>query len=197
MEDKKQGFLFIISGPSGAGKTTLCDMLLKKYPDLKYSISTTTRSKRGNEKDRSEYYFVSDTEFQKMITEDDFLEWALVHGAHYGTRKSFVLDNINNGKDVLLEIDVQGGLQIKGKFPKETVLVFVAPPDHEELFVRLKNRSTDTDEVIQKRIMNAKKEMKYISSYEYKVVNDDVETSFEKLSVIYEAEHYKVNRIKS
>ncbi|MDD2715917.1 MAG: guanylate kinase [Candidatus Wallbacteria bacterium] len=191
---KKRGMLMIVSGPSGAGKTTLCQLLLKEDRNFSYSISVTTRNPRKNEKDKADYTFVSDDIFKQMIAENKFLEWAIVHGDYYGTPKQFVLENLKKGNDVLLELDVQGGLQIKGKYPRDTVLVFIMPPDLKELEARLRNRATDSDEVIEKRLFNARTELKFVDCYDYFLINDSLENAFRKLKTIVSTENLKTYR---
>ena len=155
MMNKSRGMIIVISGPSGAGKTTLSDRLVNEFEDIDFSVSCTTRNPRSNETDKAEYEFINIEEFKRMVAENEFAEWANVHGNFYGTKKETLRNALNNGKNILLEIDVQGGLQIKGQFPHDTVMIFVAPPDHTELKRRLVTRNTDSDEVIEKRLFNA------------------------------------------
>lgn len=184
----RKGKLFVISGPSGAGKSTIVRELLKSAPDLVLSVSVTSRKPRPGEVDGRDYFFVTEEEFRKRIEEDYFLEWAEVHGSFYGTPKDFVLDCLKNNSSVILEIDVQGATQVKEKFP-EAVLIFVEPPDFEELERRLKERSTDDEETIRKRLQNAAYEMALSKYYNYRVVNDDLDrTVKEILKIIREEE---------
>lgn len=192
--EKKRGMLLIISGPSGTGKTTLCNLLLQEMENFSYSVSVTTRNPRKTENDKSDYHFISKIEFKKMIANDEFLEWALVHGDYYGTPKKFVLDNLRQGKDVLLELDVQGGLQVNGKYPRDTALVFILPPDLKELEKRLKGRQTDSLDVIEKRLFNARGELKFVDCYDYLIVNDNLETAYRKLKTVIKAENFKTYR---
>lgn len=191
---RKRGMILIISGPSGTGKTTLCNLLLAENKNFSYSVSFTTRNPRKNEKDQSDYYFISEKEFKKMIAKDKFLEWAIVHGDYYGTPKKFVLDNLKKGNDILLEIDVQGALQINGKYPRDTVMVFILPPDLKELKKRLINRNTDSNKVIEKRMLNAQTELKFIDCYDYLIINDNLERAYQKLKTIVAAENLKTYR---
>jgi len=180
----------VISAPSGAGKTTLCDMLLQSYPELSYSVSCTTRQPRMNEEDGIDYHFHPKESFERMIKEDCFLEYAEVHGNFYGTLKEPVYDVLKHRQSMLLDIDVAGAEQVRdhikslpeGDLLKEGFVdIFISPPDIEELQARLEGRGTDTPEVIQKRIENAEEEMARAGEYMYQVVNDDLDLAFNKL----------------
>jgi guanylate kinase len=191
---KRKPILFVISGPSGVGKSTLCQHLLSNFPKLKFSVSTTTRPKRRGEIEGKDYFFTDKVTFEKMIKEDRFLEWAMVHDNYYGTSKKMVEDLQNNGYDVLLEIDVQGGLSIKKQRPKNASLVFIAPPHFKDLEKRLFKRATDTEEVIRKRIENARKELKYVTQYDYLLVNNDLNKAIQKIEAIYLADTMRLHR---
>lgn len=191
---KSKGMIIVITGPSGVGKTTLSNRLVKEYDDIDFSISVTTRNPRSNETDKAEYEFVDPEEFREYIADNKFAEWALVHGNFYGTKRSTLKKALENKKNVLLEVDVQGGMQIKGQFPEDAVMIFIAPPDHNELKRRLKGRNTDSEEVIERRLFNALKEMLYIDNYEYFIVNDDLEEAYRVLKLIIETEKYKTCR---
>ncbi|MDD5092723.1 MAG: guanylate kinase, partial [Candidatus Wallbacteria bacterium] len=147
-----------------------------------------------NEQDKADYQFVSESQFKGMISNSEFLEWAMVHGDYYGSPKKFVLDNLAQGRDILLELDVQGGLQIKGKYPRDTVLLFVLPPDLDELEKRLRDRATDSAEVIEKRLFNARMELKFVDCYDYLLVNDDLTRAYDSLETIIRAEQLKTYR---
>lgn len=175
-----KGKLYVISGPSGAGKSTISKILVKEANNLFLSTSATTRKARAGEKDGIDYYFFSKEEFEKNIKENNFIEYALVHGNYYGTLKSEVEKNLNEGKDILLEIDVQGGEQVKKQFP-ETVLIFVKAPNEKELEKRLRGRATDDEEVIQVRLKNSLKELEYEKFYDRVVVNETVNDSVKKI----------------
>jgi len=180
----KKGRLIVISGPSGAGKSTLLKMLLEKYKgSLKFSVSFTSREPRVGEIDGQDYFFISQEQFEKDIKDDIFLEWAVVHGNYYGTSKKYIEDIINCGIDCILDIDVQGALNLMNK-KIDALYIFIAPPSIEELKKRLLNRNTDTLETIEKRIKNAENEMKYKDYYNYVVVNDDLNEAFKKLERI-------------
>ncbi|BDU51284.1 guanylate kinase [Haliovirga abyssi] len=174
------GKLFVVSGPSGAGKSTLTKDVVKKLDNLELSISATTRKPRKGEKDNIDYHFLDEKTFKQKIEEDGFLEYALVHGNFYGTLKDEVLKKIKAGKNLLLEIDVQGGIQIKEKFD-DAVLIFIKAPSETELKERLKKRDTDTEEVINLRLKNSLEELKYEKDYKYVIVNDNFEKALKKL----------------
>ena len=179
----KTGRLFVLSGPSGVGKGTLRENALKNIPNLKYSISCTTRSPRNGETDGVEYRFVSHEKFQDDIKQNLFLEYAHVHSDFYGTLKQDVINELNSGNDVLLEIDVQGALQVREKMP-DAVLIFIAPPSVEELEKRLRNRHTESEEALNIRLNNALKELDLKDKYDFIIINDDLKTASEELRKI-------------
>ncbi|MCI5997591.1 MAG: guanylate kinase [Peptoniphilaceae bacterium] len=185
------GFLMVLSGPSGVGKGTVCEALLKENLDIKYSISATTRKKRPTEENGKNYFFYSIEEFEKMVEEGKMLEYAKVHGNYYGTPKDFVLKSIENGEVVILEIDVQGALQVKKNYP-DASFVFLLPPDFQELRNRIVNRATEDEETINLRMKNAENEVKFINEYDYAVVNEEVKDTVEKIKAIIQAERLKV-----
>lgn len=181
---KNNGRLIVISGPSGAGKSTLLKRLLEKYKDrLKFSVSFTSRRPRVGEKDGEDYFFVSQEQFEKDIKDNIFLEWAIVHGNYYGTSKKYIEDIINSGFDCILDIDVQGGLNLMNK-KIDALYIFISPPSIDVLKERLLKRSTDTLETIEKRIKNAENEIKYKDYYQYIVINDDIDIAFKELEKI-------------
>ncbi len=183
--------LFIVlSAPSGAGKTTLCDLLLQNYPEICYSVSCTTRKPRINEEDGVDYHFLSLETFQKFVSENRFLEYAQVHDNYYGTLKAPIYEVLREGQCVLLDIDVAGAEQVRdyvaelpdGDPMKEGFIdIFINPPSIEELLARLEHRATDSQAVIEKRIRNAEKEMARANEYMYQVTNDDLHTAFKRL----------------
>lgn len=187
----RDGFLLVLSGPSGVGKGTVCESLLEKRNDIRYSISATTRKKRPMEINGENYYFVSLDDFQSKIKENDFLEYAKVHGNYYGTPKSFVTDMVDEGNIVILEIDVQGALQVKENYP-EAVFIFLLPPDLKELRNRIEKRSTEDADTIELRMKNAQKELSFIDKYDYGIINDNVDSAVKKVESIIEAEKLKV-----
>jgi guanylate kinase len=179
--------VFIISAPSGSGKSTLVNEVRQIVPDLYFSISYTTRSPRGSEQNGREYFFVSRAVFEDMIRHEEFLEYAEVFGHYYGTARRFLREAEQTGKDLLLDIDVQGAAQIKHKLP-QAVSIFILPPNREELEKRLHNRSLDAADVIQRRLVTASREIENYSKYDYILVNNLVEESVATLKAILLAE---------
>ena len=184
---QQRGQLIILSGPSGAGKGTVCQAAMAHSSSLKISISATTRAPRGEEKDGVEYFFLDEAEFEKKIEEGAFLEYAKVHDHYYGTPKAHVLQMLDEGMNVILEIDVQGAAQIKEKLGFG-ILIFIAPPSIEVLKERLVNRQTDSDAQIQLRMKNAMSELKQATQYDYVIVNNTVDQAVEDLEAIIRAE---------
>lgn len=191
--NKPKGLLLVVSGPSGAGKGTICGLLRKALPDLAYSVSVTTRAPREGEVDGKDYFFKTVSQVKDMIFRGELLEYAQVYGNYYGTPKPYVMGLLNEGRDVLLEIDVQGALQIKKVFP-DGVFVFVVPPTLSELRARIYNRGKDTEEVIEKRLKEATHELRYASKYDYIIVNDIAETAANRVLTLLEAERYRAGR---
>lgn len=184
---KNKGRLFIISAPSGAGKTTLTREVLKRFDTLSYSVSHTTRSPRAGEQSGRDYFFITLAEFEKNIAKGLWLEWARVHGNYYGTSRPFVEDCLRAGRSLLLDIDVQGARQIMAS-DLCPVSIFIMPPSFEELTKRLKGRGTDSSEVIEKRLLNAKTEMAQKDLYQHVIINDDLDTAINELCRIFENE---------
>ena len=174
-----RGHLFIFSGPSGVGKGTVRARVFENADNMEYSVSCTTRSPRPGDVAGRDYYFLSEDDFHRQIDEGLFLEWADVHGHFYGTRRDIVEQTLDSGKDMMLEIDVQGALQIKKKMP-EAITVFLAPPSFEELERRLRGRGTDSEESIKTRLANAKKELACEPEYDYTIVNNTVDEAAEE-----------------
>lgn len=199
MQNFKQeyGRLYIISAPSGAGKTTLCSMLINKYPNISFSISYTTRRPRGNEQNGKEYFFINKDEFKKMIDNNDFLEWAEVHGNYYGSSKSQINNALNNGIDILLDIDPQGAMQLRKKIDNLATFIFIVAPSIKELQNRLKARNTDNKDNIALRLENAKKEVEYYKNYDYLIINDASDKAFKQLESIYIAEKLHTTQYSS
>ena len=175
--------LFVISGSSGVGKGTVIKEFLNKHPEFKLSISCTTRGKREGEVHGVNYFFLSPNEFKECISNNEFLEWAEFSGNHYGTKKAFVNDCLNNGENLILEIDTKGALNVKKIMP-EAELIFIAPPSLEELEARLRGRHTETEEAIQKRLASIKLEIENSKQFDYKVINDTVENAVKELEKI-------------
>lgn len=188
-----QGVLLVVSGPSGAGKGTICSMLREQLPNLGYSVSVTTRQPRTGEVDGVNYFFKTVDEVKKMIAKDELLEYAEVYGNYYGTPREYVMEQLKSGKDVLLEIDIQGALQVKKRFP-EGVFVFIVPPSLDELSARIYKRGTDSEDVIKRRLASAASELTYAAEYDYIIVNDIAEKAADKVLTIMEAERYRVAR---
>lgn len=186
----RKGLLILISGPSGTGKGTVCDLLRQKHPEISYSISATTRQPRPGEQDGVNYYFYTKEKFREMIDQGQLLEWAEVYGNFYGTPKQKVLDRLEAGEDILLEIDTQGALNVMKVMP-EGLFIFLLPPSLEELAARLKGRGTETEESLHRRLGAAVDEIKLATKYRYVVVNDKVEDAQEAIANIIEAEHHR------
>lgn len=186
----RKGLLILISGPSGTGKGTICDLLRQKHPEISYSISATTRQPRPGEQDGVNYYFYTKEKFREMIDQGQLLEWAEVYGNFYGTPKQKVLDRLEAGEDILLEIDTQGALNVMKVMP-EGLFIFLLPPSLEELAARLKGRGTETEESLHRRLGAAVDEIKLATKYRYVVVNDKVEDAQETIAKIIEAEHHR------
>jgi len=180
----EKGILFVISGPSGVGKGTLRKELFKRIEGLTYSVSCTTRQPREGEQDGVDYKFINLETFMSYVEENKFLEWAKVHGNYYGTLESDVRKLLDEGHDVVLEIDVQGALQVKNKMP-EAILVFIMPPSEEELVRRLDRRGTESDRELEERIRNAKREILESKRYDFIVVNDGLESAVKELEQIF------------
>ena len=187
----KYGTIIVLSGPSGAGKSTLVGEVLKELPDLQFSISCTTRKPRGSEQHGVEYYFLSEEEFVRRIQSGEFVEHAQVHANRYGTLKSEVLDRSRQGKDVILDIDVQGAMQIREAAKNDPELaavlqfVFIAPPSYEILESRLRGRQTDSEEQIAIRLAAAKKEISFWRNYDYAVINGDLKQAASEMCAIF------------
>ena len=184
----KKGHIFVISGFSGVGKGTVISKILQNNPNIYFSVSYTTRPKRPNEIEGKDYFFISKEEFKEKILSDDFLEWAVVNDEFYGTSKSQVLEKIQNQIDVILDIDVKGAIQVKSKLPNFTTLIYIIPPTGLELLKRLKNRNTETDEQILKRITTSLTEINYINAYDYLVINDDLDECINQIQTIINAQ---------
>ncbi|MGI8908578.1 MAG: guanylate kinase [Candidatus Sumerlaeaceae bacterium] len=189
---KPQGILIILSSPSGGGKSSICKALLDADTRLCYSVSVTSRPRRGHEVDGHDYHFVGEDEFNHLIAGESFYEWARVHGNFYGTRRDLVDARLEGGMDVVLDLDVQGGLNIK-KLNDKAVLIFVLPPSLRVLEERLRNRDTDNDAIIQTRMRNARLEIPFAQKYDYAVVNEDLEQTIGIIRKIIDAERHSSN----
>jgi len=186
-----KGLLFVVSGPSGTGKGTICKELLART-NVSLSVSMTTRKARNGEVDGLNYYFVSRKEFEDTIAQDGFLEYAEVYGNYYGTPQKAVLSKLEQGRDVVLEIDIQGALKIKEVYPKG-IFIFILPPSMMELRKRITGRGSESPDAIDIRLGEALKEVSYIDKYDYCVVNDEVHKAVEKIIAIMNAEHSRVS----
>ena len=190
-----KGNLIVISAPSGSGKTSLANRALEEIPKLRFSVSHTTRKPRPGERDRVEYIFVSEKEFEEMIGQGTFLEHARVYGNYYGTSRAFVDEQLSVGYDVLLDLDVQGAAQVKKNYP-EAILVFVFPPSLEVLKTRLKNRGLDDPSIIDKRLRIAKKEIQRYTDYQYVIINREIEESLVELKSILQVAGCRLEKRK-
>ena len=190
----RRGLLFILSSPSGAGKTTISRMLLNADDEINLSVSATTRPRRDGEIEGVDYYFVSDEKFEDMVQKDDFYEWATVFGNRYGTPKGAIRNALKEGRDFLFDIDWQGTQQLKQKDDQDVVTVFILPPSIDELHKRLQSRGTDAEDVIADRMERAKAEISHWAEYDYVVVNDDVDQCFSKVREILHAERMRRTR---
>ncbi|WP_169777677.1 guanylate kinase [Campylobacter mucosalis] len=190
-----KGQILVISGPSGSGKSTLLNRLFKEEKNIYFSISSTTRAIRDGEKDGVHYHYISKNEFEDGIKQGEFLEWAQVHKNYYGTSLKPVIRELEAGKIVIFDIDVQGFNSVKKKFDDQITSIFITTSDKNELKTRLKNRNTDTDETIQNRLMNAVGEMEHILEYDYFLINNDIEESYMNLRSIVRTMRLKSSNI--
>jgi guanylate kinase len=191
---KHRGLLFVVSAPSGAGKTTLCKEVVSAVPGLRHSISYTTRQPRPGEIHGREYFFVDEVEFQRMVQSNEFAEWARVYGHFYGTHRQALKQMMDKGIDVLLEIDIQGALQMKKKFD-DAVYIYILPPSIEALRARLLQRAGDSEEEINRRLQKAREELWSYREYYYIVKNDDMKQALKELEAIILAERIKTKRL--
>ena len=189
MSEVRKGMLLVISGPSGTGKGTLIERLMKEDPTLVFSVSATTRAPRPGEIDGVHYHFVTNERYDQLVAENAFVEYANVHGNRYGTLRSEVYERLERGENVVLDIDVQGALNVIAS-EKEKVSIFILPPSMQELRSRLTGRGTETEEAIERRLHNAVWEISQKDKYQYKVINDDLESCLRTLQAIIEAEKH-------
>jgi guanylate kinase len=194
LQDKEQGILIVLSGPSGVGKGTVCAALRQQAGELVYSVSATTRPPRQGEQDGVNYFFKTKEQFLTMIEREELLEWAEYVGNYYGTPSEFVRRTIDSGRDIILEIEVQGALKVKQKFP-EGVFIFLLPPSLNELQNRIVTRGTDSAEAISNRMSVALEEIALMKNYDYAIVNDKVESACQRIQSILTAEHCKRDRV--
>ncbi|MFN4213292.1 MULTISPECIES: guanylate kinase [Exiguobacterium] len=197
MNFKERGLLIVLSGPSGVGKGTVCRVLREEEDNnLQYSVSATTRKPREGEVEGVHYFFKTREQFEDMIEHDQLLEHAEFVGNYYGTPVEWVRETLEGGKDVILEIEVQGAFQVKERFP-EAVFLFLAPPSLQELRNRLVGRGTESEEVIKQRLLVAREEIELMDAYDYVVTNDEVEKAIDRIKAIVTAEHCKRERVAS
>lgn len=187
---RDRGLLIVLSSPSGAGKTTLAKRLLAEFESVEFSISYTTRAPRKGERDGVDYHFLDMAGFQSMIDNDELAEWAEVHGNRYGTGNDSVERALSDGRDVIFDIDWQGGRSLAQKWPDDALMVFIFPPDLETLAARLRGRATDADDVIQRRLANAVDEMSHHTEYQHVIFNDDLDQAYDLLRAIYLVRRY-------
>ena len=193
MKERREGMLLVVSGPSGTGKGTLCERLLRSDPTIMFGVSATTRKPREGEIDGVHYHFIDEERFDKMLAEKAFLEHATVHGHRYGTPKDQVERAIEEGRNILLDIDPQGALSVMSAMP-ETVSIFILPPSYSALRERLHTRNTDDPDEILKRLSNAYGEVRLLKHYTYALVNDRLDQAFGMLSAIIMAEKHRTTR---
>lgn len=191
---ERRGLMFVLSSPSGAGKTTLTRMLIAEIPELKMSVSVTTRPMRPGEEEGRDYYFVDQKRFDEMVEQDELLEWARVFDNCYGTPRAPVEAALAAGRNVLFDIDWQGTQQLRGRAPTDVVSVFILPPSVQALEQRLHTRAQDSDEVIRGRMKKAGDEMSHFDAYDYIVINDNIGIAFESVKSILRAEQLKLDR---
>ena len=191
--DVAPGEVVAVVGPSGTGKGTICKKLFEDFENIVFSVSMTTRNPREGEIHGQSYYFTEKSNFEKMISEDGFLEYAKVFDNYYGTPKKPVIDQLSKGNDVLLEIDVQGAMQVRDAYP-EAVLIFILPPSLKELKNRIINRGSESEESLNKRLGEAMHEITYADKYDYAVINDDLDEAVKQVESIIVAEHLKVTQ---
>jgi len=191
-----KGIFIVVSAPSGAGKSSLCQRLMQVYPEIKFSVSYTSRPPRPSEVNGKDYHFISHKEFKDRIDQGEFVEWVENYGHLYGSSRNVMKEFIQDGRDLLLDIEPRGDKKIKQEF-KGGIYVFVLPPSRSELLKRLEKRGHETDEVIQKRFREAENELKEISWYDYVIFNEDLETAVNQLTSIYIAEKCKRSRLQN
>lgn len=192
----KHGILFVVSAPSGGGKTSLCKEVIRRLPDFEHGISYTTRQRRAEEVDGRDYHFVTEEKFMKMVKDDEFVEYAYVHGNFYGTSMQSIAETLAQGKHLLIDIDVQGAKQIEERYGDEGVFIFVLPPDFDLLRERLTGRKSDPEDEITRRLEKAREEVLHFQDYDYVIINDDFYDAVKELEAIILAEQCLPRRIR-
>jgi guanylate kinase len=192
-----RGVLLVVSSPSGAGKSTLCSRLRAEFPELGFSVSYTTRRPRPGETEGVEYHFVGKDRFNEMVAADELAEYALVHGNMYGTSAAQVHQALHAGRDLLFDVDFQGGRHLRERFPHDVVLVFILPPSLAELEARLRRRGTDPPPIIEQRLKVARSELEHYHEYDYVIVNDMLDRAYEILRAIYLAQRARTARMRA
>lgn len=191
-----EGVLYVVSGPSGAGKSTIIKKALDKVDGFTFSVSYTTREKRPGEVEGKDYFFISQDKFEELKEKGEFLEYAKVHGYYYGTSKTFIKQKLEEGYNIVLDVDVQGSLNVKKEMPHDSVLIFVVPPSYNELQKRLMGRGTENEKDLKKRLEDSKWEIKQMDEFDYLLENNDVLESVNRLISIIIAEQLRITRIK-
>ncbi len=191
----ERGMLFVVSAPSGGGKTSLCKEVIKRLPNFDHGISYTTRKRRPNEVDDKDYHFISEEKFMQMVEADEFVEYAYVHGNYYGTSINDIAETLSRGKNMLIDIDVQGATQIEERYGDEGVFIFILPPDFELLRARLRERQSDSEDEIERRLQKAEEEVRHYENYDYVIINDDFEQAVKELESIIIAEQCHPRRV--
>ncbi len=189
----RRGMMIVVSGFSGVGKGTLVRLLTERYENYSISVSVTTRKPRAGDQEGKEYFFKTNEEFEELLRSDRLIEYAEYCGNYYGTPRDYVEQELSKGRDVILEIEQQGGLKVKKQYP-DALMVFVMPPDINALVERLHGRGTESEEVIEKRLAQAVEESRVITQYEYMIINDDLDKSVEELHELIESQHKKIDR---
>lgn len=189
----RQGVVLVVSGPSGSGKGTILKQFKSLHNDIVFSVSATTRSPRNEEQEGVHYFYKSTEEFTQMIEQGEFLEWVCYCDQYYGTPKSFIYDNVKSGKNIIVELEIHGAINIKKSFP-ESVLVFVMPPNFQDLRTRIENRASETPMALEKRLKRAKEEIELVTEYDYMIVNDKLDNAVQELTDILNAEKCRVCR---
>ena len=189
------GILFVVSAPSGGGKTSLCREVIRRLPNFEHGVSFTTRKRRPNEVEDRDYHFVSEERFMEMVEADEFVEYAYVHGNYYGTSMTSIAETLSAGKHLLIDIDVQGAQQIEDRYGDEGVFIFILPPNFDLLRERLTERQTDAQDEIERRLQKAEEEVKHYHNYDYVIINDDFYEAVKELEAIILAEQCLPRRV--